>query len=69
MLQANPNPPQAVRAPRETEPAVRTLASVAAVIALALQESSLRHAREESDLKQTSANVIRTDGILGFISG
>jgi hypothetical protein len=48
--QVHPNPPQAGQAPRETEGAVRYLASVAAVIALALPEFSERHGHEESDL-------------------
>ncbi len=47
MLQAPPNPPQAAQALRETEAAVRNLASVAAVIALALPESGVRDGHEE----------------------
>ena len=54
VLRAHPNPPQAAQAPRETEAAVRNLASVAAVIALALPESSVRHGHEESDLNLRS---------------
>ena len=50
VLRARPNPPQAARAPRETEAAVRNLASVWAVIALALPESSVWHGDEENDL-------------------
>ena len=46
--------PQEAQAPRETEAAVRNLASVAAVIALALPESSVRHGHEESDLNLRS---------------
>ena len=54
VLRAHPNPLQAAYAPRETEAAVRNLASVAAVIALALLESSVRHGHEESDLNLLS---------------
>ena len=50
MLQALPNPPQEARAPQETRATVRNLALVAAVIARALLESSVRHGHEESDL-------------------
>ena len=50
VLGAHPNPPLAAQAPREIEAAVRNLASVAAVIAVALPESSVRHDPEESGL-------------------
>ena len=50
VLQAHPTPPQAARALRETEAAVRNLASAAAVIALALPESGVRDGHEETDL-------------------
>jgi hypothetical protein len=50
VLRTHPNPPQAAQAPRETGVAVRNLASVAAVIALASPEPSVRHRHEESDL-------------------
>ena len=53
-VRGNPHPPQGAQAPRETEAAVRKLASVAAGIALALQESSLRHACEKSALNPQS---------------
>ncbi len=54
VLQAHPNPPQAAQALRETEAAVRNLASVAAVIALALPESGVRDGHEETDLNLRS---------------
>ena len=54
VLRAPPNPPQAAQPPRETEAVVRNLASVAAVIALALAESGERHGHEESDLNLRS---------------
>jgi hypothetical protein len=49
VLRAHPNPPLAAQAARETG-AVRNLASVAAVIAVALPESDVRHGPEESGL-------------------
>ena len=54
VLPAHPNPLQAAQAPLETEATVRNLASVAAVIALALPGSSVRLGHEESDLNLRS---------------
>ena len=49
------NPSQTAQAPRETEAVVRNFVSVAAVIAsMALPESRVRHACEESDSNRRS---------------
>jgi hypothetical protein len=58
VLGAHPNPPQAAQAPGETEAAVKNLALVAAVTALALPESSVQHGHEESDLNLRSHRKI-----------
>ena len=58
VVRAHPNPPQAAQAPRETDAAVRNLASVAGVIVLALPESSVRHGHEELGVSITASRMV-----------